>query len=150
MTGRRTWTTKFASALIREKLAEAQAAGKYKAIIIDGFPLTSGSHTEELVQEFRASYSGLTIVIESPRNLAKKRYLERFRLVTDNEERFEKRMTITVEVLPTFAAQMAKLGSVVYSMNDHETIEEAYDVLKSHLIKDATFQELVQRDAKVV
>ncbi|KAI8626950.1 P-loop containing nucleoside triphosphate hydrolase protein [Xylariaceae sp. FL1651] len=114
-------TIVLASDILREKLDEARA------------------------EDFIASFSGLTIVIECPRDVAKKRYIQRSR-GNEDAARFETRMEKTDEILPPFIELMAGYGTVVYSVNDDTmTIEDAYNVLLSQLYNTSIFLTLAQR-----
>ncbi|KAI3336923.1 P-loop containing nucleoside triphosphate hydrolase protein [Xylariaceae sp. AK1471] len=143
--GINTWA--IAPDILEEKMMEARAEGKHKAIIIDGFPLRTGNVSKILVRHFIVPFSGLTIVIESPREVAKKRYIERARLVSENAEKFEARAERTDRALPPFIELMSELGSVVVSTNDDTmTIQDAYNALVSQLYNCPIFLTLIQRN----
>ncbi|KAH8166589.1 hypothetical protein CIB48_g1669 [Xylaria polymorpha] len=130
----RGWSTDIASIMLNEAITRAndlaRAKGGINGIIIDGHPLTSGNLSQEIVQQHIREYGGLTIVLESPREVARQRYLNRARLLSDNKERFEKRMELTNQVLPEFIEYMAGFGEIVRSNNDETMwIEDVYDSL---------------------
>ncbi|TGJ81448.1 hypothetical protein E0Z10_g7320 [Xylaria hypoxylon] len=146
----RGWTTNLAVKMINESLALARAVPKWegesvKVILLDGLPLTGGKVSAELVDIYKAESAGLTIVLESDRDVAKQRYLERMRLVTENAERFESRMELTDRILEDFIELMAGTGEVVRSKNDGDmNLYDAYDTLLSNLNKSKTWQTLLQ------
>ncbi|KAI2642538.1 P-loop containing nucleoside triphosphate hydrolase protein [Xylaria nigripes] len=147
--GRRSWSYSLALAMLEEAIAEKQALAKpdckYRAIIIDGHPLTSGTLSADLVMKYRENYSGLTILIECPREDAKKRYLDRARLLSENADRFESRMALTDATLPAFIRLMADYGEIIRSTNSSSmTIDEAYNALVQKLRESRTFQRLIQ------
>ncbi|KAI0862347.1 P-loop containing nucleoside triphosphate hydrolase protein [Xylaria cubensis] len=112
----------------------ARETGLYKGIVIDGHPLSGGIISERVVGMFRAAYAGITIVMESPREIAKQRYLERARTSSKSEEAFEKRMDLTERILPDFIGLMAGYGNIVCSTNDGTmSIDDAYETLLSNL-----------------
>ncbi|KAI1282174.1 hypothetical protein F5Y07DRAFT_386209 [Xylaria sp. FL0933] len=130
------WTVKLASKMLNEFFADVRSQAKsegkpHQVVIVDGHPLTSGKHSAELVEMYATSYSGLTIVLESPREVSKKRYMERARQVGNLEERFEARMELTDRVLPGFLELMTKQGEVVHSRNE-ETMSP--DMAFTHLL----------------
>ncbi|KAI0396917.1 hypothetical protein F5Y17DRAFT_471353 [Xylariaceae sp. FL0594] len=114
---------------------------KYKAILLDGFPVTTGDLNRSLVAELSSHprprprppssdpnststststspsityFSGLTIVIECPEHIAKGRYLNRERLATDSADKFEERMDRTRRCLEPFVRMMEdEFGSTV-------------------------------------
>ncbi|KAI1752931.1 P-loop containing nucleoside triphosphate hydrolase protein [Xylaria castorea] len=137
--GRRgSWSIKIASAMLNEAITRvnilAQEEGLYKGIIIDGHPLSSGKVSERVVEMLKAAYVGITIVMESPRAVAKQRYLERARISNETEERFDERMATTDRVLPGFIEFMAGFGDIVRSTNDDTmSIDDAYETLLSNL-----------------
>lgn len=145
------WTVDVATAMLEEELARVRALEERErgtnggVVLIDGHPLTGGDASSEVVQKYLASYAGLTIVIESPRHVAKQRYIERARQPNTDGAHFEGRMDLTDRVLPWFIALMAGHGEIVWSKNDGDmTIEDAYDALCSELNKSITFQALAR------
>ncbi|KAI1426087.1 P-loop containing nucleoside triphosphate hydrolase protein [Xylaria sp. FL1777] len=137
--GHQSWTTEIASKMLSESLATARARARsegksLQVVIVDGLPLTGGKISAELVDKYIAAYAGLTIVLETPREVAKERYLGRKRLVGDNADRFEARMELTDRSLPGFIEFMAERGEIVRSKND-ETMgpDDAFDTLLSEL-----------------
>lgn len=137
--GRRgTWTINLATTMLNEAITNANTlareTGLYQGIVIDGHPLSGGVISERVVGMFRAAYAGITIVMESPREIAKQRYLERARTSSKSEEAFEKRMDFTERVLADFIELMANYGNIVYSTNDGTmSIDDAYETLLSNL-----------------
>ncbi|KAI1437679.1 P-loop containing nucleoside triphosphate hydrolase protein [Xylaria sp. CBS 124048] len=132
--GGHSWTVKLALGMIEEKMAELRsqrpASRRCKPVIIDGHPLTAGTISIEIVTNYLRVYSGLTIVTESPRAVAKQRYLSRSRLPSEDAARFESRMELTNRALPPFLEFMALYGEVLRSQNDENmTIDEAYYAL---------------------
>ncbi|KAI1194901.1 P-loop containing nucleoside triphosphate hydrolase protein [Nemania serpens] len=140
--GHRPWSTELASATIDEELAQAQAfeevAGEYTGVIIDGHPLTSGETSSEILEIYKEAFSGLTIVIESPREVARQRYIDRARQAIENSARFETRMEATDMTLPGFIELMRGYGEVVCSTNDGTmSIDDAYNALLAELDKNS-------------
>ncbi|KAI0431434.1 hypothetical protein F5Y09DRAFT_354973 [Xylaria sp. FL1042] len=148
---RGTWTLEIASKMLNETLADIRAQakpeGKPQVIIVDGHPLNSGKLSARLVEMFATSFSGLTIVLESPREIAKKRYVERARQVGgDLEERFDARMELTDRILPGFIETMARHGEIIRSKND-ETMspDTAYAHLLGALNKSKAWLSLLEK-----
>ncbi|KAI1743762.1 P-loop containing nucleoside triphosphate hydrolase protein [Xylaria scruposa] len=136
--GRGTWTTNLAAVMLNEAVSNANTlareSGLYKGIVIDGHPLSSGKISENIVKMFKAAYAGLTIVMDSPREVARQRYLERARSPGKIEEVFEKRMDLTDLILPAFIELMAGYGDIVYSTNEGTmSIDDAYESLLAKL-----------------
>ncbi|KAI1343498.1 P-loop containing nucleoside triphosphate hydrolase protein [Xylariaceae sp. FL0016] len=141
----RSWM--LAPEILNEKLSEARAAGTYRAVIVDGFPVTAGRTSETVIRGILSSFSGLTIVIDSPREVARRRYLERARGDT-NEETFERRMGHTDVILPQFIEFMSQFGSVVHFTNEGTmTIDAAYSAFVGKLTDSSVFQTLTQLPA---
>jgi adenylate kinase family enzyme len=146
-------------AIIRENIGEAQsqsqyAVGKgkgikrhyYKAMLIDGLPVTTGELNQKIVAEFKDQFSGLTIVVECPENVARSRYVERKRLETDDEEKFERRMERTGRSLPPFLALMeGRYGStMVKVVNDgSRTVEQVFEDLEKMLMRCEIFGRII-------
>ncbi|GAW19164.1 hypothetical protein ANO14919_086480 [Xylariales sp. No.14919] len=147
--GSKGWTTKLAAKMLSEELAVARALAKsqgesVKVIILDGHPLTRGSNSSELVDIYKEVYAGLTIVLETPREVAKQRYLARARSAGNNSDRFESRMELTDSILYDFIELMAGFGEIVYSENNAAmSIDDAYNVLLSNLNKSSTWPTLL-------
>jgi hypothetical protein len=140
-----TWSV--APDMMEQTFTEVRAEGKHKAIIVDGFPLVTGNANGVIVRHFIEQFSGLTIVLESPLDVAKKRYLERERLITDTAERFEARAERTDRALPQFLELMAGLGSIVVLTNDGTmTIDETYNALVAKLRDSPIFLTLTEDD----
>ncbi|KAI1164075.1 hypothetical protein F5B18DRAFT_616803 [Nemania serpens] len=142
VSGRRTWSTELASAMVNEELAQARAfeewGGEYTGMIIDGHPLTSGDASAQIIETYKQAFSGLTIVIESPREIARQRYLDRARLAAENSALFEARMNLTDLVFPGFVELMKGYGEVVYSTNDGTmSVDDAYNALLAELDKSS-------------
>ncbi|KAI1113223.1 hypothetical protein F5Y14DRAFT_462755 [Nemania sp. NC0429] len=137
------WSAELASMIIDEELAKARAleaerGGEYTGIIIDGHPVTEGQISHRVIEAYKQAFSGLSIVIESPREVAQQRYLSRARLVIEDSTRFESRMKTTDKVLPGFIESMKGYGEVVFSTNDGTmTIDDAYHALLGELDKNS-------------
>ncbi|KAI0460685.1 P-loop containing nucleoside triphosphate hydrolase protein [Xylaria acuta] len=138
--GNRNWTTEIASAMLNEEITRvsvlAQSEGKYKGIILDEHPLPEGTVSEDLVAMYKPA--GITIVIESSRKFARQRYLERVKILGENEERFNQRMKSTDRVLPRFIELMEGFGDIVRWKNDDDTMfaDQVYRDLRSGLNKN--------------
>ncbi|KAI3333425.1 P-loop containing nucleoside triphosphate hydrolase protein [Ustulina deusta] len=149
--GHRSWTIEIAATMLSESLAAVQALARsegesLKVVIVDGLPLTRGKISAELVNRYLAAYAGLTIVLESPREVARERYLERARLAGDDEERFEARMELTDNVLEDFIELMAGHGEVVRSRNDETmTVDDAFKHLLSALNESNVWLTLLEK-----
>ncbi|KAI1191635.1 P-loop containing nucleoside triphosphate hydrolase protein [Nemania serpens] len=140
--GCKTWSIELASTMMSEQLAQAQAfeeeGGEYTGVIIDGHPLTSGMVSPLTIDAYEQAFSGLTIVIESPREIAQQRYLDRARSVIEDSARFEARMKLTDRFLPAFIEWMEGNGEVVYSTNDGTmSIDDAYNALVAELDRNS-------------
>ncbi|KAI0442064.1 hypothetical protein F4803DRAFT_520801 [Xylaria telfairii] len=144
---RRNWSIELASVIFDEAITRAtelaRSEGSIQGIIID-WPLTSGKVSLNMVERYRSAYAGLTIVLESTRELSMERYLSRARLRGDNKEGFEKRMELTDRGLPEFIGHIDKFhlkvyhggfaGEIVRSTNDETMwIMDAYMALLSNL-----------------
>ncbi|GAP91113.1 putative uridine kinase [Rosellinia necatrix] len=149
----RGWTAQLAAAMMAEELSRIQEAtessGNSNAgVIVDGHPLTGGVISEEVVLMNMGQFAGLTIVIESPRETARQRFVERSRQITDNNERFETRMELTDRALPKFITLMAGFGEIVRSRNDESmTIDDAYNALLLALDRSRAWQLLIRETA---
>ncbi|KAI1823580.1 P-loop containing nucleoside triphosphate hydrolase protein [Xylaria intraflava] len=151
--GLHSWTSQIASAMLEEELAELRApgqqVGRYKAILIDGHPLTGGVVSQIFVEKYLPIYSGLTIAIDCPREVCKRRYVERARVLSENEAKFETRMALTDKALPVFLELMASYGEIVHSTNDDTmTIDDAYNALVGQLRESRVFFSLTQGQSR--
>ncbi|KAI0486641.1 P-loop containing nucleoside triphosphate hydrolase protein [Xylaria cf. heliscus] len=125
VSGRRSWSTETASAMLREEMVRMSALAQSE---------------ENLVQEYRNIYAGLTIVMETPIEVARQRYLERARMPSENEARFDRRMESTLIALPGFIDLMANYGEIVRSTNDDTmSVDEAYETLIENLNQSNTW-----------
>jgi len=141
-------------AIIREKideaLDEATKGPGYKAMLIDGLPVTTGELNEKIVEEFKDQFSGLTIVIECSEDVARSRYIKRKRLETDDGAKFERRMERTQRSLPPLIALLEGRynSTIVKVVNDgSKTAEQAFEDLEKMLMGCEIFVGIVGRKA---
>lgn len=146
----RTWSLHLATVMLEEELARVRALEERERgahggiVLVDGHPLSAGVISSELFRKYLASYAGLTIVIESPRHVAKQRYIERARQPDTDGDHFEARMNLAERLLPPFLELVARHGEIVYSQNNGDmTIEEAHNILCSELNKSPAFRALI-------
>ncbi|KAI1816795.1 P-loop containing nucleoside triphosphate hydrolase protein [Poronia punctata] len=122
------------------KLAE----GRYKALLVDGLPVTPFERNVEVINHFGKLNSGLTIVITCPVEVARERYLNRARMASENEAKFARRMEKTERILPQFIKFMEEQGTVVTAINDGTlSVEEAYRELFAKLSRSEVFWGLI-------
>ncbi|KAI0439835.1 P-loop containing nucleoside triphosphate hydrolase protein [Xylaria telfairii] len=110
--------------ILRERIAYLLSERSIlpRAIIVDA------------LRGFAPSFSGLTIHIVCPKNVARSRYLRRARSGNSNVEKFEERMLKYEVFMPRFLNMLKSEGVVVETVNDDTmTIDEAYRVLLKHL-----------------
>ncbi|KAI1176013.1 P-loop containing nucleoside triphosphate hydrolase protein [Nemania sp. FL0916] len=131
------WSIELASAMIDDEISKVRRLererGEFTGIIIDGYPITRGTMSFELVERYEPFFSGLTIVIESPRELAEQRYISRARFPFCDKAHFKNRMRKMEPSNRAFIEVMANLGEIVRYTNDGNSIDEAYNALLSHL-----------------
>ncbi|KAI1124895.1 P-loop containing nucleoside triphosphate hydrolase protein [Nemania abortiva] len=138
--------------LLREKAAEITSKGGVlpHAIIIDGLHTAcynlQNATFEQMLQEFAPSYSGLTIRIECPHDVAKKRFLKRARWGDGDGEKFEERMRKHKRFTAKLLDFLALRGSVVTTVNDGTmTVEDAYQTLLTNLEGNPVWESIITR-----
>ncbi|RYC58041.1 hypothetical protein CHU98_g8180 [Xylaria longipes] len=143
------WSTQTGAVMIDEELtrlnALARSEGGIRGILIDGHPLTTGKVSGEIVERLSSSYESFTIVIESPRKVARQRYRERAIMPGDNEERFNQRDQAD-KALPGFLKLISNFGEIIRSRNDETmSIDDAFNTLLSNLNKSEAWLKLLDR-----
>jgi adenylate kinase family enzyme len=130
-----------APAVLQEKIEESMAQHIPRAVIVDGLNIVCSRNRSrgnnmsviQAVDEFAPSFSGLTILIQCPREVAKKRYLSR-EDDTVSEETFEKRMQNYETNTPKLLQYLEKEGIVVEISNDDAiSIDQDYGLLVDKL-----------------
>ncbi|RYC60256.1 hypothetical protein CHU98_g5955 [Xylaria longipes] len=125
--------------ILREKIAELSGLSVVpRAVIIDGlhsaFSRRSRAEFRQVLQEFAPSFSGLTIHLRCPKDVARRRYLQRARSVDSGVEKFEARMQNYEIFIPQLLDLLESEGTVVETLNDDTmTVDEAYQILVQNL-----------------
>ncbi|KAH8164044.1 hypothetical protein CIB48_g4202 [Xylaria polymorpha] len=126
--------------ILRERIARLKSKRSIvpRAVIVDGlhsaFSRRDSTEFKQVLQEFAPSFSGLTIHIVCPKNVARSRYLQRARSSDSTVERFEERMLKYEAFTPLLLNMLKSEGVVVETVNDDTmTIDEAYQTLLKHL-----------------
>ncbi|KAI1327783.1 P-loop containing nucleoside triphosphate hydrolase protein [Xylariaceae sp. FL0255] len=137
------------AAMLREKLAEMAASNSPpRAAIIDGTESAfrdEEDNAAEVYQKFAPTFSGLTILVDCPREVSEVRYLARARPGDDSKIQFNARMKAWEELGLMVLDFLKTQGPVVTCSNDgSKTVDEAYTDLVSDLQAEPIWQNIMQ------
>ncbi|KAJ8128473.1 hypothetical protein O1611_g5161 [Lasiodiplodia mahajangana] len=145
--GTRGWTSSLAIAIIEEEIskmnAEEESDVRYRAIMIDGHPLTAGNVSAEVVARYQDRYAGLIIAISSPAEVAQRRYIDRIKTPSDDEDRFRARIRLVARVLSEFLKNMSG-NKIYFEYEKNMTMDEAYHELVVQLREAEVWQRLTK------
>ncbi|KAF2967825.1 hypothetical protein GQX73_g5749 [Xylaria multiplex] len=136
--------------LLKEKSAKAmeRKGDLPRAMIVDSLDALRVEEINDLrgaLQQIAPTFSGLTIHIQCPENVARKRFLLRARSPHDDARQFRRRMEWHEEMIPQIVDQLQGLSVVVETVNDDTmTVDEAFRILSEKLDKVPEWKRLME------